>query len=81
MTIRFALPDGICVRLISPCRQCTLDDGHVEIHTEDELPVLHALTGWALERDLRLPGLLGGPGHPGGRLPAADQRRPRHGES
>jgi ABC-2 type transport system ATP-binding protein len=29
----------------------------VEIQTEDELPVLHALSGWALDRKLRLPGL------------------------
>jgi hypothetical protein len=32
-------------------------DGLVEIQTEDELPLLHALSGWALDRQLRLPGL------------------------
>jgi len=34
-----------------------VSDGLVEIHTEDELPVLHALSGWAIERGVRLPGL------------------------
>jgi ABC-2 type transport system ATP-binding protein len=34
-----------------------VDDGIVEIHTTDELRVLHALTGWALEKELVLPGL------------------------
>ena len=34
-----------------------LDEGQIEIHTEDELRVLHDLTGWAIERDLTLPGL------------------------
>jgi hypothetical protein len=29
----------------------------VEIQTTDELPVLHTLSGWALDRNLRLPGL------------------------
>ena len=28
---------------------CRVDDGLVEIRTEDELRVLHELTGWALE--------------------------------
>ena len=32
-------------------------DGHVEIHTEDELQVLHELTGWALDGGHALPGL------------------------
>jgi hypothetical protein len=32
-------------------------EGSVEIRTEDELPVIHALSGWALERGVRLPGL------------------------
>ena len=35
----------------------TVDDGLVSIRTEDELRVLHTLTGWALERDVILPGL------------------------
>ena len=33
------------------------DDGHVEIHTEDEMRVLHELTGWALEGGYPLAGL------------------------
>ena len=33
------------------------DDGHVEIHTEDELRVLHDLTGWALDGGHPLAGL------------------------
>ena len=32
-------------------------DGLVEIHTEDELQVLHDLTGWALDGGHALPGL------------------------
>ncbi len=32
-------------------------DGLVEIQTEDELHVLHTLIGWALDSNLRLPGL------------------------
>ena len=35
----------------------SLNEGRVEIRTEDELKVLHALSGWALERGIRLPGL------------------------
>jgi ABC-2 type transport system ATP-binding protein len=34
-----------------------VSEGLIEIRTEDELPVLHSLSGWAIERDLRLPGL------------------------
>ena len=33
------------------------EDGHVEVHTEDELRVLHDLTGWALEGRHTLAGL------------------------
>ncbi len=43
--------------MISPSRSTRESDGLVEIRTEDELSVLHALSGWALERNLRLPGL------------------------
>ena len=56
VTIRFALPDGVSVTDL-PVSGCTLDEGQIEIHTEDELRVLHDLTGWAIERDLTLPGL------------------------
>src|SRR5580698_1388196 len=48
VTIRFRLPEGVAVESLPvPARPC--DDGHVLIHTEDELRVLHDLTGWALE--------------------------------
>jgi ABC-2 type transport system ATP-binding protein len=56
VTIRFALPDGVSATDL-PVSECTLDEGQIEIHTEDELHVLHDLTGWAIERDLTLPGL------------------------
>jgi ABC-2 type transport system ATP-binding protein len=56
VTIKFALPDGVSVTDL-PVSGCTVDEGQIEIHTEDELRVLHELTGWAIERDLTLPGL------------------------
>jgi ABC-2 type transport system ATP-binding protein len=56
VTIRFALPDGILASAL-PFPVHTDSDGLVEIKTEDELTVLHTLSGWALERNLRLPGL------------------------
>jgi ABC-2 type transport system ATP-binding protein len=56
VTIRFALPDGISASDL-PVPISAESDGLVEIQTEDELPVLHTLSGWALDRKLRLPGL------------------------
>jgi ABC-2 type transport system ATP-binding protein len=56
VTIRFGLPDGVEVGEL-PVAASTVVEGLVEIRTEDELPVLHALSGWALERGVRLPGL------------------------
>jgi ABC-2 type transport system ATP-binding protein len=56
VTIRFALPEGISASDL-PVPILGESDGLVEIQTEDELPVLHALSGWALDRNLRLPGL------------------------
>ena len=56
MTIRFALPDGISASDL-PVPIHTAADGLMEIQTEDELPVLHTLSGWALDRNIRLPGL------------------------
>jgi ABC-2 type transport system ATP-binding protein len=56
VTIRFVLPDGISASDL-PVPVHAESDGHVEIHTEDELSVLHTLSGWALDRNLRLPGL------------------------
>ena len=56
VTIRFALPDGISASDL-PVPYDAESDGLVEIQTEDELPVIHALSGWALDRNLRLRGL------------------------
>jgi ABC-2 type transport system ATP-binding protein len=56
VTIRFALPEGISASDL-PVPFHAESDGLVEIHTEDELPVLHVLSGWALDRNVRLPGL------------------------
>jgi ABC-2 type transport system ATP-binding protein len=56
VTIRFALPEGVEVAGL-PVPVSTVDDGLVEIVTEDELRVLHTLTGWALEHDHVLAGL------------------------
>ena len=44
VTIRFALPDGISAGDL-PVAVHAESDGLVEIQTDDELPVLHALTG------------------------------------
>jgi ABC-2 type transport system ATP-binding protein len=50
--IRFVLPAGIGAdRLPVPA---ALDNGHVEVRTEDEVRVLHQLTGWALDNDVPL---------------------------
>ena len=56
VTIRFGLSDGVDVGEL-PVAVDTVVDGWVEIRTEDELSVIHALSGWALERGVRLPGL------------------------
>jgi ABC-2 type transport system ATP-binding protein len=56
VTIRFRLPDGVSAPDL-PVDVRPGDGGEVEIRTEDELPVLHALTGWALDRGVPLPGL------------------------
>ncbi len=56
VTIRFRLPDGVTVASL-PVAAERSDDGHAEIHTEDEVRVLHDLTGWALEGGHRLQGL------------------------
>jgi ABC-2 type transport system ATP-binding protein len=61
VTIRFRLPDGLALRDLplgpSAASAEMVDDGHVEVHTEDELQVLHDLTGWALEGGHALAGL------------------------
>ncbi len=56
VTIRFRLPDGVTVESL-PVPGESSDDGHVEIHTEEEVRVLHELTGWALEGGHPLQGL------------------------
>jgi ABC-2 type transport system ATP-binding protein len=56
VTIRFRLPEGIDPAAL-PVPAQSADDGHVEIHTEDEIRVLHELTGWALEGGYPLAGL------------------------
>jgi ABC-2 type transport system ATP-binding protein len=54
--ISFGLPDGVA-RTDLPLPVHSLTEGRVEIRTEDELKVLYTLSAWALERELRLPGL------------------------
>jgi ABC-2 type transport system ATP-binding protein len=56
VTIRFTLPKGVTLGEI-PGPPATIDDGIVSMVTDDELRVLHDLTGWALEGDHRLAGL------------------------
>jgi ABC-2 type transport system ATP-binding protein len=56
VTIRFALPDGVAVSDL-PVSAASVDEGLVTISTDDELTVLHTLTGWALEHGYALPGL------------------------
>jgi ABC-2 type transport system ATP-binding protein len=56
VTIRFRLPDGVTIAAL-PVPARPAGDGHVEIHTEDELQVLHDLTGWALAGGHLLQGL------------------------
>jgi ABC-2 type transport system ATP-binding protein len=56
VTIRFRLPDGVTLASL-PVLAKPSDDGRVEIHTEDEVRVLHDLTGWALEGGHALRGL------------------------
>jgi ABC-2 type transport system ATP-binding protein len=56
VTIRFRLPDGVTA-LELPVEAKPVEDGLVEIHTEDEVRVLHDLTGWALGSGHPLHGL------------------------
>jgi ABC-2 type transport system ATP-binding protein len=57
VTIRFRLSEGIRLTDLPVADARPTADGHVEIRTEDELRLLHELTGWALERHISLPGL------------------------
>jgi ABC-2 type transport system ATP-binding protein len=56
VTIRFRLPDGVSAADL-PVAVEPGNGGEVEIRTEEELAVLHTLTGWALDRKVGLPGL------------------------
>jgi ABC-2 type transport system ATP-binding protein len=56
VTIRFRLPDGVSAGEL-PALAASIDDGLVEVHTEDELRLLHDLTGWALAGGHALHGL------------------------
>jgi ABC-2 type transport system ATP-binding protein len=56
VTIRFRLPEAYSAADL-PVDVRPGEGGEVEIRTEDELPVLHALTGWAMDRRVPLPGL------------------------
>ena len=56
VTIRFRLPHGVTLAAL-PVPARPAGDGHVEIHTEEELQVLHDLTGWALAGGHALQGL------------------------
>jgi ABC-2 type transport system ATP-binding protein len=53
--IRFTLPDGRSPEELPVAGR--LDGGYVVIEAADPTPVLHALTGWALERGIALGGL------------------------
>jgi ABC-2 type transport system ATP-binding protein len=56
VTIRFRLPEGVSAGDL-PMEATPADDHHVEIRTEDEVRVLHDLTGWALAGGHPLQGL------------------------
>jgi ABC-2 type transport system ATP-binding protein len=56
VTIAFLLPEGVAPADI-PVPVSSIDDGLVRIDTEDELRVLHTLTGWALDSNVALVGL------------------------
>jgi ABC-2 type transport system ATP-binding protein len=61
VTIRFRLPEGVTIGALPvgalPVGALPSDDGRVEVHTDDEVRVLHDLTGWALEGGHALQGL------------------------
>ena len=56
VTIRFRLPDGVRAHDL-PVPASPVDDGLVEIETEEDVRVLHELTGWALAGEHPLQGL------------------------
>jgi ABC-2 type transport system ATP-binding protein len=50
--IRFVLPAGVGADRLPVA--ASLENGHVEVRTEDEVRVLHQLTGWALDNGVSL---------------------------
>jgi ABC-2 type transport system ATP-binding protein len=56
VTIRFGLPERVSVSDI-PGPAPVVENGIVVISTDDELRVLHRLTGWAIEHGHALSGL------------------------
>jgi len=56
VTIRFMMPEGV-IESDVPAAVTSVDDGLVQVVTDDELRVLHTLTGWALDHDHVLMGL------------------------
>jgi ABC-2 type transport system ATP-binding protein len=56
VTIQFSLPEGVPVSDV-PVPQPTVEDGIVRSSTDDELKVLHELTGWAIDHGYVLAGL------------------------
>jgi ABC-2 type transport system ATP-binding protein len=56
VTIQFSLPEGVSLSDI-PAPAPTVEDGIVRTSTDDELKVLHELTGWAIDHGYVLPGL------------------------
>ncbi len=57
VTITFRLPDGLAAAELPVAGARPVEDGLVQIHTEDEVRVLHDLTGWALAGGHPLQGL------------------------
>jgi len=56
VTIQFSLPEGVSVSDV-PVPAPRVVDGIVRTSTDDELRVLHELTGWAIDHGHVLPGL------------------------
>jgi ABC-2 type transport system ATP-binding protein len=57
VTIRFRLPEGVAENELPVPVSPPDEEGYVEIRTEEELRVLHDLTGWALAGGHQLAGL------------------------
>ena len=75
-TIRFSLPDGVAVGDL-PVAVTRVHGASVEVRTADEVPVLHRLTGWALERGVAAGGAERGPRDARGHLPCPHPARRR----